>query len=439
MPRVTMPQLDVSLTEATIVKWLKARGDHVAKYEPLLEVSTDKVNVEVPSPFEGILAEILALEGETVPNDAEIAVIDSGEAAIPAAPEPGIAVSAGPAVASEAAPVPVPAAAPGETPSGPEALSGGPNAPMTPAVRKLLRDNGLDPAQIVGSEHGGRITREDVLRYLGGREPGETVAGSSAVSVARVASASPAPAGQAAIEFPPGVDEMLVPMTQMRRGIAAQMTRALQVPHAYVSLEVDMTNLVGLRRSAKLQYEAREGLPLSIVPFVVRATVEALGRNPSFNAHWTEAGLVAKRRINVGVAVALDDGLLVPVIRDADTLSINALNHAIAEVAARSRAGAVRPDDLGGGTFTVDNTGRLRSNMTLPIINVPEVGILTMEEVRKRAVVVETPSGDAIAIRPIMNMVLGLDHRANDGAGGARFLRDVRAWLESAGPGTNIG
>ena len=185
-------------------------------------------------------------------------------------------------------------------------------------------------------------------------------------------------------------------------------------------------------------WRAREGLPLSFVPFVVKASAEALKRNPTFNAHWTEQGLMAKRRVNIGVAVAVDEGLIVPVIRDADQLSIHGLNVAIADVANRARDGKFKVDDFGGGTFTVDNTGYLGTNLVMPILNVPEVGIVTMEAITKRPVVVSTPEGDVIAIRPIMNMVLGVDHRANDGAGGAALLRDIKKWLESVGPDTPI-
>ena len=180
-------------------------------------------------------------------------------------------------------------------------------------------------------------------------------------------------------------------MTQMRKGIAAQMTRALQVPHAYVHMEVDATNLVRARERAKKDYQAREGISLSYVPFVIKASVEALRRQPAFNAHWTEQGLLAKRHIHMGVAVAVDDGLLVPVVRDVDQLSISGLNRAIADVAARARAGKLQLDDYGGSTFTIDNTGWFGSNLTMPIINVPEVAILTMEAITKRAVVQETP------------------------------------------------
>ncbi|HWP61896.1 MAG TPA: 2-oxo acid dehydrogenase subunit E2, partial [Candidatus Binatia bacterium] len=240
------------------------------------------------------------------------------------------------------------------------------------------------------------------------------------------------------ITFPEGADEVLVPLTQMRKGIAAQMTRALAVPHAYVAVEVDATNLVRLREAVKTEYQRREGISLSYVPFVVKAAVEALRRHPTFNAHWTEAGLVAKRAINIGVAVAVEDGLIVPVVRDVDRLSIHGINAAIADVAARARAGKLRVSDFGGSTFTVDNTGWFGSNLTMPIINVPEVAILTMEQIKKRPVVVETPEGDVIAIRPVMNMVLGIDHRATDGAQAGAFLADVKAWLEAVGPETPI-
>jgi 2-oxoisovalerate dehydrogenase E2 component (dihydrolipoyl transacylase) len=544
--KVTMPQLGESVAEGTIGKWLKQPGDHVAKYEPLLEVITDKVNAEVPSPFEGVLKEILVEEGATVPNNAEIAVIEeagaSGGASAPAS-EAAPAAKAdtatkteptadAPAVAEPTAtssdsaePTPAAAAAPDETrepettqpasasdgsggtsaaatsamassaaPSaaqtangpagsderGPQDLPGNADARMTPAVRRLLREHGLSAAMIVGSGGGGRITREDVSDYVesqrtskpvgkqdaaaasstsaapdaaaaptgaaapaGATAPAATTSpapASAGQSAASAAPRGPAPATQASatIAFPEGADEVLVPMTQMRKGIANQMTKALQVPHAYVQMEVDVSALVRFREHEKKGYQAREGISLSFVPFVVKASAEALKRNPTFNAHWTENGLLAKRRINIGIAVAVEDGLIVPVIRDADTMSIHGLGKTIAEVSDRMRAGKFHLDDFGGGTFTVDNTGWLGTNMVMPIINVPEVGIVTMDRITKRPVVVETPEGDVIGIRSVMNMVLGVDHRANDGAGGAALLRDIKAWLEAVGPDTAI-
>ena len=504
MAKVTMPQLGESVAEGTIGKWLKQPGDHVDKYEPLVEVVTDKVNAEVPSPFEGILREILAEEGSTVPNNADIAVIETADdgavgiaTAAEAAPTASAGASAeaakGPAGSDESTPAdataalsgaPAPtatAAAPDDvapaaaassasapaataTTTAPAPLAGGdPDARMTPAVRRLLREHGLGPEQIVGTGGGGRITRDDVIAVVesirtGGTVPvpvmapaasdgGATAApapSASAASPAPAASAPAAPAGTSApapvssIAFPEGADEVLVPMTQMRKGIAAQMTRALQVPHAYVHMEVDATNLVKAREAAKRDYQAREGISLSYVPFVIKAAVDALRRQPTFNATWTDAGLLAKRRIHMGVAVAVDDGLLVPVVRDVDQLSISGLNRAIADVAARARAGKLKLDDYGGSTFTIDNTGWFGSNLTMPIINVPEVAILTMEAITKRAVVRETPEGDVIAIRPVMNMVLAIDHRANDGAQAAALLRSIKAWLEAIGPETPV-
>jgi 2-oxoisovalerate dehydrogenase E2 component (dihydrolipoyl transacylase) len=503
--KVTMPQLGESVAEGTIGKWLKQPGDTVEKYEPLLEVITDKVNAEVPSPFAGVLKEILAEEGATVPNNAEIAVIETEEEAGGAAPEPvadekqaapSEARNGGPKVESAEAPAaaaatadaaaaatadaPAAAAAPpaadappapapeaerpdraaaAAAPSAPTATAPAPpatgdsDARMSPAVRRLLREHELTAAQIVGTGQGGRITRDDVLAVVeqvrtGQPAPAAAPAAAPAQPAAAPTTAPAAPGAPSAaragppavasIEFPAGADEVLVPLTQMRKGIAAQMTRALQAPHAYVQMEVDATRLVAFRERAKKEYQAKEGISLSFVPFVVKASAEALKRNPTFNAHWTDDGLLAKRRINIGVAVAVDEGLIVPVIRDADTLSIHGLNQAITDVANRARANKLRVDDFGGGTFTVDNTGYLGTNMVMPILNVPEVGIVTMEAITKRPVVVSTPDGDVIAIRPVMNMVLAVDHRANDGAGGAALLRDIKAGLEAVGTETSI-
>jgi 2-oxoisovalerate dehydrogenase E2 component (dihydrolipoyl transacylase) len=492
-----MPQLGESVAEGTIGKWLKQPGDAVAKYEPLLEVITDKVNAEVPSPFEGVLKEILAEEGATVPNNAEIAIIETAEEAGGDAPasaalekaggpeaegtvevEPrdlaAAAQTNGPAgsderPATDAVAPQAPATQPAATAAAPAAAApmaaapiaataapaahGDPDARMTPAVRRALREHGLSPEQIVGTGGGGRITRDDVLAVVesirtGGTAPVAVMAATNGAGSPAAAAAStgvPAPAAPpvrgpagGAIQFPDGADEVLVPMTQMRKGIAAQMTRALQVPHAYVHMEVDATALVKLRESAKREYQAREGISLSYVPFVIKATVAALRQYPTFNAFWTENGLLAKRRVHMGVAVAVDDGLLVPVVRDVDQLSISGLNRAIFDVAARARAGKLKLDDYGGSTFTIDNTGWFGSNLTMPIINVPEVAILTMEAITKRPVVIDTPDGDAIAIRPVMNMVLAIDHRANDGAQAAALLKTIKTGLEAIGPETPV-
>jgi 2-oxoisovalerate dehydrogenase E2 component (dihydrolipoyl transacylase) len=224
----------------------------------------------------------------------------------------------------------------------------------------------------------------------------------------------------------------------MRKAIAAQMTKSLNVPVAYTVIEVDMSGVVALRERTKGQYQAQEGVSLTFDAFVAKATVEALKKYPDFNAHYTDEGHWRRKHVNVGVAVAVDDGLVVPVIHDADTLSIHGLNKQIYELADRARTGKLRLDDIQGGTFTVDNTGWTGSILTQPIINVPEVAIVTMEAIVKRPVVVETPSGDAFAIRSIMNMCLGIDHRATDGAQAGKFIGDIKRWLESIDAGTAI-
>ena len=473
MAKVTMPQLGESVAEGTIGKWLKQPGDHVDKYEPLLEVITDKVNAEVPSPFEGILREILAEEGATVPNNAEIAVIETADDGVASTPSSNgtaaAAATSAPSMAAPAAPS-GPAAPTNPTPAAAAVASSAPGpapaaaVPAPAAPPRSGRDRGHrrpgcpddscsppPPSRArpePGPDRRHRRRRADHPRRRPGRGRDDPNRRHRArprdgpdrphPAAPAPSSARPAPAPGTTIEFPAGADEVLLPMTQMRKGIAAQMTRALQVPHAYVHMEVDATNLVKARERAKRDYQAREGISLSYVPFVIKATVDALRRYPAFNAHWTDNGLMAKRRIHMGVAVAVDDGLLVPVVRDVDGLSIAGLNRAIAEVAARARAGKLKLDDYGGSTFTIDNTGWFGSNLTMPIINVPEVAILTMEAITKRAVVLETPDGDVIAIRPVMNMVLAIDHRANDGAQAAAFLRAVKDVLEAIGPETPV-
>ncbi len=473
MAKVTMPQLGESVAEGTIGKWLKNVGDGVAIDEPLLEVITDKVNAEVPSPFAGILREILVQEGQTVPYAAEIAVIEeaagsqatprgAGDAAKAAPPAAASGATTPAAQAPAAAAATAPSAAPPK-PSAPASApvpvmveqAGDPDARMTPAVRMLMREHGLSPAQIVGTGHAGRITREDVLGYVERQRTGKVAAGQGTSTAAAQAAASPqaqaapvlgipshspglapsAPSSSSpAVTWEPGQDEVLVPHNQMRRGIAAQMTRAAAVPVAHSTFEVDMTAVVKLRSSQAEAYKAREGVGLSFLPFVVKAVVEGLHANPDLNAHYTDAGLLRKRRINIGIAIAVDNGLIVPVIHDADQLSINGINRAIQDLAARARANKLRLDDLQGGTFTVDNTGWFGSILTVPIINTPEICILTTEAVVKRPVVRETPEGDVIAVRSMMNLVAGYDHRATDGAQVGRFVRDVICWLEAVGP-----
>jgi 2-oxoisovalerate dehydrogenase E2 component (dihydrolipoyl transacylase) len=489
--KVTMPQLGESVAEGTIGKWLKAVGDEVALDEPLLEVITDKVNAEVPSPFAGILREILVQEGQNVPYGVEIAVIE--ETAGATAPKAATATTKPAPTATTGATAPTAPTAPnaGATATAPLATSataptspattadvrvpvtavGDPDARMTPAVRLLMRKHGLSPVQIMGTGHAGRITREDVMTFVdNGSAVSATGRGAATAAGSPSEPRAATPAAQAGV-FPPvqpaqapslpshspglapaapsssllspvvwepGHDEVLVPHTQMRRGIAAQMTRAAAIPAAYSTFEADMTAVVSLRSAQADAYKSREGVGLSFLPFVVKAVVEALHGHPDLNAHYVDEGLLRKRRINIGIAIAVDNGLIVPVIRDADQLSINGLNRAIQDLAARARSNKLRLDDLQGGTFTVDNTGWFGSVLTVPIINVPEVCILTTEAVVKRPVVRETPEGDVLAVRSMMNLVAGYDHRATDGAQIGRFVRDVICWLEAVGPDSPI-
>jgi len=433
MPTVTMPQLGESVAEGTIGKWLKQVGDHVDRFEPIVEVITDKVNAEVPSPFEGVLTQILVAEGQTVPNHAEIAVIEAAGTVVAAAPAAAPAPASAPPVV---APVPMVAAAPAAAASSPVAVASAFEGRMTPAVRRLAREHGVDLARVDGTGHGGRITREDVLAYVAvaGSHPVAAVA--APAPVAAVAPVAPAPSATG--PSPVAAGDSLKQLSPMRRAIAAQMTRSLGVPVAYITIEVDMTAVVKRRESAKREYQAREGRSLSYVAFVTKACVEALRKHPDLNAHWTDEGHWRRQALNIGVAVAVDDGLVVPVVRGADRLSIHGLNMAVADVADRARTNKLKLDDITGGTFTVDNTGWTGSILTMPIINVPEVAIITMEAIVKRPMVMSGPQGDSIAIRHMMNMVLGIDHRATDGAQAGRFLADVKTWLESVSDQTPI-
>ncbi len=484
MAKVTMPQLGESVAEGTIGKWLKQPGDTVARDEPLLEVITDKVNAEVPSPFAGTLREILVAEGQTVPYMAEIAVI---EEAVGAAAKDGAAARA---ASPDAPSAPTPTAAPAPTAptvSQVRAAAPAPTQDMVPVDGRGGKPGRADDAGGAaahagaraiarpGPRHGPRrpdYTRrrhdvrgaaEDGRRHYRRRSrlrsaawaaergaatpaaqagvspsvPGAPVPGIPSHSPG-LSPAAPSPSSSVSVVWEPGQDEVLVPHNQMRRGIAAQMTRAAAVPVAHSTFEADMTAVVKLRAAQAAGYKAREGVGLSFLPFVVKAVAEGLHGNPDLNAHYTDAGLLRKRRVNIGVAIAVENGLIVPVIHDADQLSINGINRVIQDLAARARSNKLRLDDLQGGTFTVDNTGWFGSILTVPIINTPEVCILTTEAVVKRPVVRETPEGDVIAVRSMMNLVAGYDHRATDGAQVGRFVRDVICWLEAVGPDVPI-
>jgi 2-oxoisovalerate dehydrogenase E2 component (dihydrolipoyl transacylase) len=367
-------------------------------------------------------------------------------AAVPA-PEPS---APAPQVAAATA-----VAAPQTSGGNGRAAGNGYSGPTTPAVKRLAREHGVDLAVVVGSGHGGRVTREDVLKFVesGGAQGAPAQAPQAAPQQSSTAPAAmPAGAPQFAQTMPAASSapaasgapsavaqgDSLKQASPMRRAIATQMSKALQVPVAYTVIEVDMSGVVNLRNALKGQYQSSEGVSLTFDAFVAKATVEALKRHADFNAHYTEEGHWRRQQINLGVAVAVADGLVVPVIKDADRLSIHGLNRAIRDLAERSRGNKLTLDDIQGGTFTLDNTGWTGSIITQPIINSPQVGILTMESIVKRAVVVETPNGDLIGVKPMMYMTLGFDHRATDGAQAGQFIADVKRWLEAVDSSTAI-
>ena len=398
---VKMPQLGESITEGTIAKWLKKPGDQVKKYEGLVEIITDKVNAEVPAPLTGVLKEIKVQEGATVAVGTEIAVIEESVAATSAAPK---------------APVPAPASIP--SPVGEEGQGGGveTRTRLSPAVRALIEEHRISDAELTrieGSGIGGRISKKDVEDYVAKRTQPAAANGEQREKTA----AAPAPT--------PGTT---IPLSPMRRAIAANMLKSKQtIPHAWTVAEVDMTNVVRFRQKVKESFKQREGIDLTYVPIIVKAVVEGLKAVPVLNASWTDQGVLLQKDINVGVAVSVDDGLIVPVIHQADRMSIAGLAKAIDDVAKRARAGKLGIPDVQGGTFTVNNPGTFGTILSYSIIAPPQAGILAMDAIVKRPVVVE---GDAIAVRSMMNLCLSFDHRVLDGVSAARFLQGVRRWLE---------
>ena len=487
-----MPKLGESVTEGTIGKWLKQPGEKVDKYDLLVEVQTDKVNTEIPSPVAGTLKEVKVNEGETVPIGTLLAIFDTadGEAAAqPTAQPAGTAQrSAQPAQTAAAQPSstqapsapqapkpsqradPQPGSAGGPPgargPSAPEApprqpltpappqpsrapASTAPQSPYraapaataergeerpdlsevraTPAVRKLASEQGVDISQIDGSGLGGRVSRKDVEDFIAQRATQQQAAARvvpSQPQASQQVPARPAPA-------PSLAGDELVPLTQMRRAIANNMVQAWSAPHAHAVMEVDMSDLMRYREKVRHEFQDREGFDLSPAAFIAKAVVEGLRAVPQVNSSWTDQGLVRHREINLGYAVALgEDGLIVPVIKDADGKSLAGLMRSIREVVDRAKARRLTLDDLSGGTFTLNNTGPLGTIVSSPIVPPGQAAILSSESISKRLVV--TPD-DAIAIRQMMNIVIGFDHRVVDGSTAARFLTAVRDWLMTAG------
>ncbi len=466
MPQtIELPQVGESVVEGTIGKWLKQPGDRIERYEPLVEVVTDKVTLEIPSPVEGSLIKILAEEGETVPMGAPIAEVETGDEAAatpragggvapvaeppspaparPTTPSAGVigylntaATLVGPTGSgspdgdndppSEAPPQPLaPANQPVVSPVQPDPAPPGSAANdlprLSPAVRRLAREHGIDLSRLAGTGMGGRITRDDVLQYL------------ERQYLESEKATAPPPARESPLAA--GVDEEYVSLTPVRRMIAEAMTRSVaQIPHAWSAVEVDVTNLVAARAALRGNFRQREGVDLTYLPFVLRALVESLKDNPTFNASWGGDKLILKRRLNVGLAVAAPAGLVVPVIHDADRLSLSGLAHAVADLTRRARQNQLTLADVQGGTFTLNNTGTLGSTVSQPIINHPQAAIMTTEAVQKRPVVIN----DAIAIRSMMNLCLSFDHRINDGAEASAFIQSVKRRLESISPDAGL-
>ena len=476
---VTMPQLGESVTEGTIARWLKQPGEAVAQYESIAEVVTDKVNAEIPAPAAGSMGEHIAKEGEVVAVGQPICSIETAaeERATPAVPAQADAVDGGegtdaaeatpatssaasevvrsaevPASDAQAATAPhaeVPAEAPQPVaPPTVAALGSGPPGAgddgaavghagtdhhLTPAVRMLVREHEVDLAQVEGTGLGGRVSKKDVLDYVQRRDAGTGAAPESVVQELGPApvraSPPPSPAASPSPAAPQRNDgDELVPLTPTRRAIAEHMVRSRHfAPHAWLTMEVDMSRVARLRTTRRVEFEHRYGARLTYLPFVARAVCDALRQCPTLNASWTDEGILVRRDVHLGIAVALEDNLIVPVIRNADRLSIAGLAAIMQDLGDRARSNKLKLDEIQGGTFTLNNTGALGTVLTSAIINQPQAAILTMDAVIKRAVVVD----DAIAIRPIMNLGLSFDHRINDGLQATRFVKKVKDLLEN--------
>jgi 2-oxoisovalerate dehydrogenase E2 component (dihydrolipoyl transacylase) len=410
--QVKMPQLGESVTEGTVDKWLKHEGDFVKRDEPLVEVVTDKVNAEIPSPFEGKLIKIDASEGETVRVGSVIAQIETAGAGSTAAAAP---------VKGREAPTPAKSPDPAPAPAPVAAGNGGEQHKLSPAVRKLAAEHGIDPTTLRGSGLGGRVTREDVLASAG------------STPAATAAPSSPKPAAAPAPVRVDGAREELVKLNVMRKSIAEHMVRSLATsPHAWTMQEVDVTNLVRYREAEKESFKARHGTSLTYLPFVAQIVCDALRRFPWLNSTWSDEGVILKHYVNLGIAVSIPDGLIVPVVKDADKLGFTELVRTMNDLIERARDKKLKPEEVQAGTFTLNNTGSTGSVASQPIINQPQAAILTTESIVKRPVVIN----DAIAVRHMMNMAMSFDHRIIDGMMAGQFLASIREKLETWTPGS---
>ena len=415
MTEVKMPQLGETVVEGTITQWFKQVGDEVAEDEPLFEVSTDKVDSEVPSPMSGVLVEIVAAEGDTVEVGAVIAILSEDGAVVVAAPAPA------PAPAEAPPPKPEPAPAPEPMPSAPAAgtASDGENIVLSPVVRRLITENGLDPSQITGTGKGGRITRSDV----------EANIAQNRTAVSRPA-APPAPAAPSRTA---GRDT-IVPLSNIRRITGEHMVRSKAVsPHVLTAVEVDFEGVEHVRRAHRVAFKAEHGFSLTYLPFIARAVCDALHSYPHINASVGDGELVVHNYVNLAIAVDLDfQGLLAPVVVDADRKRLVPIAEEVADLSRRARAKKLNADEISGGTFTITNPGQWGTMMQFPIINQPQAAILSTDGIRRRPVVVTAEDGsEAIAIHSVGVLALAWDHRAFDGAYVAAFLDHVRSIIET--------
>jgi 2-oxoglutarate dehydrogenase E2 component (dihydrolipoamide succinyltransferase) len=432
-----------SIAEGTLLRYLKKVGDSVKKDEDILEISTDKVDATVPSPVGGTLVEMVVEEGKTVEVNAVLARIETEAGAVAAPPSSPVAASspasAGDAVPSASSPAPAGSGASvvdlaarrraGQIPSREEML----RARSTPLVRRIAAEHGVDISLIQGTGSSGRVTRKDIMGFIqsGGAAAAAAQAGPALVSAPATAVAQAAPA----IAFPPGADSVAEPLTQMRRKIAEHMVASRRTSaHVHTLFEIDMTAVDALRRRHKADWEAREGVKLTYMPFILKATIEALKAFPVANASMDGEKIIYHRNVHLGIAVALDWGLIVPVIRNADEKNLLGLARAVEDLATRARTRKLVPDEVHGGTFSITNPGIFGGLFGTPIINQPNVAILGVGGIEKRPVVIN----DAIAIRAMVYLVLGFDHRVIDGAVADQFMAHIKTTLER-GSFTDLG
>lgn len=438
---VLMPKMGESITEGRILKWLKQPGDAVDRDETILEIATDKVDTEVPAPNAGILVQILAQEGEVVEVGKPIGILETEAgaaqvvAAAPAetpapaeAPAPSAPVSPAPAAPASAAPVPkaAPAAA------APSAATGTSRF-YSPVVMRIAAENNVGMAeleQIPGSGLGGRVSKNDILSWLENRT--SAPASATPAAPAPAASSGPGLAAAAAPARVAGEGFEVIEMSNMHRLMAEHMVKSVQIsPHVGVVSEVDMTNIVKFRDKFAVAFKEREGFSLTFMPFIAEAVVRALKDFPWMNSSVDGSSIILKKAVNLGIAVAMDDGgLIVPVVKHADTLNVVGLGRSIADIAGRARKRRLQPEEIQDGTFTITNFGVFGNIFGTPIINQPQVGILGVGALQKKPVVVERDGEDMIAIRSMMYISLSFDHRIIDGALGGRFLERVKLYLE---------